>query len=173
MSPKLSKVNLDDPRITYYNVMVKNSQPERLKIVTKPDYPNILWGDMKKLGLNCNLKHKFIPDNYMFSDVKSRQELVEGLLSIGGGTKGGLHFKFCSPTLVKDLALIIRSLGGFARISKLHNKTNFYRVDIDCSFLNSSKIRIKRIASIEKMGIQPCAEIPTDSLIVDNFLEVN
>ena len=181
-SPKLDKLNLENAPIDYYKVKVKN-QNYRARIVPQVDYPNILSADIKNMGLDCPLKYRFIPENYIFSDRKSRENLVKGIMDGGGNLKKqGLFLTTCSISLAQDLVFLVRSLGGFARISKLSHKAGLYRVDLKVDFhpfvltehlQDKSEPRVKRMLSIEKVGIQPCAEIPTESLIIDNFLEVN
>lgn len=180
-SAKLRKYNLDDAPVSYYQVRIKNTT-QSAKIVPKPDYPNILSADIKRLGLDCNLKYRFIPENYLLSDRISRIQVVQGIMDANGSIKkDALSFMTSSLSLSQDLAFLVRSLGGFARISKLHNKTSVYRVDLNVDFepfllakqVNIPNKRVKKMVDIEKMGIQPCAEIPTNSLIIDNFLEVS
>jgi predicted ribonuclease YlaK len=69
--------------------------------------------------LGCNAKTKFIPEDYLYSDVEDRMSLLQGLMDTDGTVKKNGESSFC--TISKDLAegmvKLVRSLGGRAKIS--------------------------------------------------------
>lgn len=63
---------------------------------------------------------KFIPEIYRYSDVASRIELVRGLMDTDGecSLSGLAYFHTSSAQLRNHFAEVVRSLGGFTRVSK-------------------------------------------------------
>jgi intein/homing endonuclease len=68
------------------------------------------------LGLAQNAVAKFIPQSYLYSDVKSRTALLQGLCDTDGTiTKAGrVSFTTISPQLRDDIVLLVETLGGNA-----------------------------------------------------------
>lgn len=162
----ICKKRIKDFQCSYYHVEQRAS-----KITAAPNYPNILFGDTKKLKLNCKLSLRSIPEEYLFSSIEDRKKLLNGLLEIIGD---GSENTFCtpSPVLAKDFAMLIRSLGGFARITKLHTKTPFFKIKFfekNSAFDKPDKV----IESITTIGEQPCFSIDIDNLIINDFIEIS
>lgn len=64
----------------------------------------------------CN---KFIPEIYKHASLKQKQELLQGLFDTDGtvGKTGNLSFATSSKQLSEDVAYLIRSIGGTAKIT--------------------------------------------------------
>jgi hypothetical protein len=99
------------------------------KISSKYDYSitsktnkNEINRELKRLNLKgCNSYTKFIPDEYKFSSINQRLELLRGLLDTDGHVfKDGSHIEItlASKRLIEDLQFIIQSLGGIGRIKE-------------------------------------------------------
>lgn len=73
-----------------------------------------------KLGLNVKSQLKFIPNDYKYSSIEDRYEIVRGLMDSDGyiSNKGDIEFKNSSEQLSNDLAYILRSLGIRCLVSK-------------------------------------------------------
>ena len=61
----------------------------------------------------CSSLHKFIPREYLMSDVEDRLELVRGLIDTDGhiDKKGHVYFSSSSRQLCDDFIFVVRSLG--------------------------------------------------------------
>ncbi len=96
---------------------------------------NGLYHQLVALGLNNKLSYdKFIPDVYKYSSYSQRLEIVQGLMDTDGTVckKSGTP-SFCSSSmrLAEDMAFMIRSLGGLAKISvKKTTHADAYQVNI-------------------------------------------
>ncbi len=77
---------------------------------------------------------KFIPNDYKYNDVESRLEILRGLMDTDGSTKDTrATFHNQTKQLCEDVAEIVRSLGGVARIDTqtFYDKPNYYHVRIN------------------------------------------
>lgn len=73
---------------------------------------NELNRQLKDLGVKVKSYDKFIPENYKFSSVENRLELVRGLMDTDGSiTNGAATFISTSEKLIDDLVFVLRSLG--------------------------------------------------------------
>lgn len=90
--------------------------------------------------------NKFVPEQYKFSSVESRFELLQGLLDTDGTvSKGGkISFSSKSKQLAQDVRWIVLSLGGRARIST--KRAKYRGKDYGISY--SVHIQIKDSAAI-------------------------
>lgn len=80
---------------------------------------NELNRQLKDLGVKVKSYDKFIPENYKFSSVENRLELVRGLMDTDGSiTNGAATFVSTSEKLIDDLIFVLRSLGIRVRKSK-------------------------------------------------------
>lgn len=74
---------------------------------------------IKNTELNGLLSHnKYIPSNYLRGSVDQRWELLRGLMDTDGtcSKDGKLQFTSTSEKLANDIAWLVRSLGGKARV---------------------------------------------------------
>ena len=79
-----------------------------------------IYKELELLGLRDKLSHqKFIPKNYLFNDIETRKNLLQGLMDTDGYvSEGGLNIEYCSVSrqLAEDVAFLVRSFGGRATI---------------------------------------------------------
>lgn len=77
---------------------------------------------IRKLGLfGKKSQDKYIPQKYLFNDIKTRLSLLKGLMDSDGSIdKTGKTIEYCtaSKRLALDVQFLIRSLGGSASIKK-------------------------------------------------------
>lgn len=165
----------------YYNIDFKKNSRGRLKIKPKEDFGDSLSSDIVRLNLNTRLNQRHIPEEYLYSSEECRIELLRGLMDINGRCKDNMYLFTSSIQLAKDFAFLVRSLGYFAKIIKMNTKSAFYHVNIKVPFspfkltdkFAPYKFDDKFIIGVEKAGIQPCAEIPAESLVINDFLVVS
>lgn len=68
----------------------------------------------------CGSENKFIPNEYLYTSVEDRIELLQGLLDTDGSVAsrdsggGGTNFTTISPVLADDVIKLVQSLGGIA-----------------------------------------------------------
>jgi ATP-dependent Zn protease len=118
--------------------------------------PNPLTESFRTIGLWGHTAHtKFIPDAYKLSSVEDRLSLLQGLLDTDGcvdyrrGT--GTEFYTASKRLADDVAEVVRSLGGLARVK---SKREGWRVAIE--LLDEHKpFRLARKASVHRVSRKP------------------
>ena len=80
---------------------------------------NELNRQLKELQVKVKSYDKFIPEDYKFSSIENRFELVRGLMDIDGSiTNGACNFVSTSEKLIDDLTFILRSLGIRCKKSK-------------------------------------------------------
>ncbi len=88
--------------------------------------------DLGLMGLKS--ERKFIPEAFKFAAVDDRVELLQGLLDTDGSVRSkdnNIEFCTASPRLAEDVAFLIRSLGGTARIrTKPTSKQLAYRMSV-------------------------------------------
>ena len=88
---------------------------------------------IKQLGLYQKRSwEKFIPKNYLYNDVNSRIELLQGLMDTDGeiGTDYQEKYSTVSKQLAEDIVFLVQSLGGTARITYKTNRTYKYKGQI-------------------------------------------
>jgi len=77
----------------------------------------------------CDANSKFIPADYLCSDISDRLDLLRGLMD-GDGTVdklGSLSYSTNSSRLIEDIRFLVESLGGY--VSSVGAKANSYRKD--------------------------------------------
>lgn len=82
---------------------------------------HVLGRQLRKYGVRVKAENKFIPDDYKYSDVNVRLELLQGLMDTDGCCcrNGSCNFVSTSERLVDDLIFICRSLGIRCHKSKM------------------------------------------------------
>lgn len=89
---------------------------------------------IEELGLlDLKSEEKFIPKNYLYSNVNDRIELLQGLMDSDGTiNKNGTTFSFTSTSknLILDLKFLIESLGGVINPIREKNKKYKYKGEI-------------------------------------------
>jgi hypothetical protein len=83
--------------------------------------------------LDVNSQHKHIPDEYLFSSVRDRLELLRGLLDSDGcvannasNTTASVSFASTSKKLAEHVQFLVQSLGGTATLSA-PRQTGYYK----------------------------------------------
>ncbi|MEV7736261.1 helicase-related protein [Streptomyces sp. NPDC088921] len=145
---------------------------------------------LRDLNLWGKTSHgKFVPDEFKNTSIKNRLALLQGLLDTDGTVgKDGLSISLCSASrrLAEDVAWLVRSLGGRARI--LSKKAAFnvsvalpdeyapFRLSRKAERVHSRpKYNTFRrgIRSVEYVGRKPvqCISVahPSHAYITDNF----
>lgn len=80
--------------------------------------------EIKRLGLNVKGNDKFIPSEYKLGSISQRLDLLRGLMDSDGtiGKNNRISFSTNSEKLANDVAELVFSLGGIARIGKYNHK---------------------------------------------------
>lgn len=168
----------------------KNGEPWMHKISRYLEYYD-LYG--KK---SCD---KFIPDDYKYSSVQDRIDILRGLLDAGASVKPGREIVFhtTSLRLAEDVIEIVRSLGGNAKLRGMNKRNEenrtvkvrrisyevsitmpesinpFYLVRKAKRFVGKNVSHIE-IISIEKVGHEKVQCIKVDNpehlYLTDNFI---
>jgi ATP-dependent Zn protease len=118
--------------------------------------PNPLTDSLRTIGLWGRTSHtKFIPDAYKLSSVDNRLALLQGLLDTDGSVdyrRGtGTEYYTASKRLADDVADVVRSLGGLARVKR---KREGWRVAIE--MLNGHEpFRLTRKAAVHRGSRRP------------------
>jgi len=90
------------------------------RLIERRGRRNSLSVALRNLGLmGCGSAEKFIPDIYKFASQASRAALLQGLLDTDGCVRksdNNIEYSTVSPCLARDVAFLVQSLGGVARI---------------------------------------------------------
>lgn len=101
----------------------KTSTINYIAVYTKPDGKKVnvsaLRLELERLQLmGTTSATKFIPKEYLYGDVASRIELLNGLIDTDGeSTKSSYVYSTVSPQLASDIQELVNSLGGTCKIS--------------------------------------------------------
>ena len=80
---------------------------------------NELNRQLKDLKVKVKSYNKFIPENYKFTSIENRFELIRGLMDTDGSvTNGACSFVSTSEQLIDDIVFVLRSLGIRCKKSK-------------------------------------------------------
>lgn len=113
--------------------------------------PNVITDVVKRLGLYKASSHtKFIPDIYKYSSVENRIAILQGLMDTDGyvckepGAKHHNSTEYCSVSkqLAQDVAEIVHSLGGIARLSSKETSYKKNNERINCSIAYRLNIKL-------------------------------
>ena len=160
-------------------------------IVSKKKGVNNLRRLFDKKGWNKNSYNKRIPQEYLYSSVNQRMELLRGLMDSDGSinTDGGCEFSVNNELFANDVALLCRGLGirvqqGFedlgvitknicGREGTFHAKKNrvYIRTDKPIFKLSRKLNRIskrKRNDAVAITKIEYLGEFPATCIMVDN-----
>ena len=144
----------------------------------KSESKSIIKKALEQLGLLGTTSHtKFIPKQYLYSSISTRQKLLEGLIDTDGsvGRRGLFQYSTASDQLCQDVVELCRSLG------KAINVRTYTRKHNDGSYSNNPIHRITelkgnkygmRIVDIEKLDKQTemmCIKVSnSDCLYITN-----
>lgn len=121
----------------------------------------------KILGDNQDIKHTYIPDEYKYSSINSRVNLLKGLMNIGGNIKS--EYRTTSKEFMDDIVEIIHSLGGVVDIvnNDSHSIKFKFPIEIEIDGLDeivNEKYNVRRyITNIEPEGYGECVCIRVSS----------
>lgn len=129
---------------------------------------NPLTEALRELGLwGHRSETKFIPRIYLHASVKQRRDLLAGLLDTDGHIRGGdnnIEYSTSSAQLVQDVAELINSLGGVARIrEKPTNRLVSYRISVQLPFDSPCPFKLRRKVD----AWRPRSKYPPSRFIVD------
>jgi hypothetical protein len=118
--------------------------------------PNPLTESLRTIGLWGRTSHaKFIPEAYKLSSVEDRLALLQGLLDTDGSVDNrrgtGTEFYTASKRLAGDVADVVRSLGGLARVKP---KREGWRVAIEL-IDEHRPFRLTRKAAVHRSSKRP------------------
>lgn len=88
---------------------------------------SIIKNHLKQLGLLGTTSHtKFIPEQYLFSTLETREKLLRGLLDTDGSinSRGTFTYSTVSEQLCNDFVALCRSLGKQLSVSKRVRRLN-------------------------------------------------
>lgn len=127
------------------NYLLYKTQPQnnksfdyRIIKMNRSPLPNIYKEELKKLNLwGKKSNEKFIPKEYLYTDINSRISLLQGLLDTDGEARKSkrrcdntYNYNICFSTtsfqLKEDVVWLVRSLGGIAREKKKINRKYHY-----------------------------------------------
>ena len=117
---------------------------------------NPLTESLRRIGIWGRTSHtKFVPDEYKVASVEDRLSVLQGLLDTDGSVdyrRGtGTEFYTSSRRLADDVAEIVRSLGGLARVK---SKRQGWRVAIELAG-EFQPFRLTRKASAHRISKKP------------------
>lgn len=81
--------------------------------------PNLLKEALKRIGVwGKKSQEKFVPKEYLWNSLEIRLKMLQGLMDTDGtiDKAGRVTFDSTSKQLVEDVAFLVRSLGGVARV---------------------------------------------------------
>ena len=105
------------------------SQKYDYRVISTKGYANPIKTYLRELGLlGRKSDTKFIPDNYMFTSIEDRLELLRGLIDSDGyvGKGGCIGYSSTSITLINNIRDLIKSLGGHCGKIRIKNKKYTY-----------------------------------------------
>lgn len=114
--------------------------------------------ELEKLNLMGHKSiDKFIPSNYLYASIESREELLQGLIDTDGHlVKGGnvIEYSTASERLMNDVSFLARSLGYMVRVKKRmsYYDKNGERFPNFRVYLYKNCRKLKNIVNIEKEG---------------------
>jgi uracil-DNA glycosylase family 4 len=100
------------------------------------NYKRSIYAEFKRIDscIRWISNDKYIPRRYMLGTVDERWALLQGLMDTDGTASKSSNFSYCSVSqrLVEDVAELVRSLGGRARILRSENRNGrvYYRVAV-------------------------------------------
>jgi len=99
--------------------MVINGKSIKDYYLTADGKNNIINQELKKYGLKgSNSYTKYIPEDYKFSSIQQRLEILQGILDTDGHSRKDsiVELTLASKQLIEDVQFIVQSLGGIGRI---------------------------------------------------------
>lgn len=172
----------------------RSSSCPRYRIVNiKRANANPYIAELKRLKLNVLSSEKYIPKEYLYGDIDQRKELLFGLMDTDGSVAKGNRISYSTTSfrLARDIATLVRSLGGQAIVRKYTRKDKKhkeeYRVNVRTSFnpfscfrkhysvnIKSKHWPVRKILTIVKVGLKDSVCImvdePEHTYLTDDFI---
>jgi len=130
-----------------------------------------IFSDLELLG--CNSFNKFIPKEYKNSSHAQKEQLLAGLIDTDGyvNAQGAISISTSSSILSNDIAEVVRSIGGIAKItSKIPSYT--YKGEKKSGSINYNiSIRYPEPTRLSKLA-RKLSRIPTDYQYKDLKLKI-
>lgn len=105
----------------YYIARIQNSNYDYvIRSKTSRRGTNKYYQIIKGYHLDCKSENKYIPVEYLYSDVEQRTQLLQGLMDTDGTvSKNGFDITYSSSSkrLADDVAFLARSLGCIATVT--------------------------------------------------------
>lgn len=99
--------------------IIEHKEQYSYVIKSKVQGINELNRQLKDLKVKVKSYDKFIPENYKFTSIENRFELIRGLMDTDGSvTNGACSFVSTSEQLIDDIVFVLRSLGIRCKKSK-------------------------------------------------------
>lgn len=99
--------------------IIEHKEQYNYVIKSKVKGINELNRQLKDLKVKVKSYDKFIPENYKFTSIENRFELIRGLMDTDGSvTNGACSFVSTSEQLIDDMIFVLRSLGIRCKKSK-------------------------------------------------------
>lgn len=99
--------------------IIEHKEQYNYVIKSKVQGINELNRQLKDLKVKVKSYNKFIPENYKFTSIENRFELIRGLMDTDGSvTNGACSFVSTSEQLIDDTVFVLRSLGIRCKKSK-------------------------------------------------------
>lgn len=184
-SKRITKINTEEIPKQYYSLILKERSNNYFEFAPDEDYPNLLRLNVKKHKQLSPLKLRQIPDEFLFSKKEDREFLLKGCMDVFGKCyRGETTFECCSQQLAEDVAFLVISLKGFAKIRTKKSKNPYYIVSISFNndfnpflmraneFQQSKKPRVRCIENILYVGKRPCVQVPSNSVKLNNWVEL-
>ena len=117
--------HINSSKYDYSICKVVNNTEYDVQRHTQVPAPNKYVKAVKEYGLNVTSEKKFIPKDYLYTDVQSRIALLQGLMDTDGYiSKDGsiIEFTTVSEQLKNDFIFLVQSLGGVCKVRIKHPK---------------------------------------------------
>jgi hypothetical protein len=101
--------------------MVINGKSVKDYYLTADGKNNLINQELKKYGLKGSNSHtKYIPNDYKFSSIHQRLEILQGILDTDGHSRKDsiVELTLASKQLINDVQFIVQSLGGIGRLTE-------------------------------------------------------
>ncbi len=107
-------------------------------IISDPTKRDAFHHRIAALGLNVKSPERFIPEIYLMGSITQRQDLLAGLMDTDGScSRNRTTYHSKSARLAEDVAQLVRSLGGWAKVRKYERsdgKGINYQVNVKTNF---------------------------------------
>ena len=103
-----------------FNLKLSGSRTTDISRIDRKIKGNLLNDEISRMGLMYTKSDtKFIPEEYLYSSVENRFHLLDGFIDTDGfvSKNSTIEILLKNETMVNQLAFVVRSLGGNAKVS--------------------------------------------------------